>query len=128
MRRRLRFSLLIIISQMMLVALAISWLIHMVTIAATGSAYFVENNPFILWAEISVSVLITVFAICVLVIQIRRLGERRGTDRRQTDRRATSADRREAIQPEGILLAKDTLSSAIGQSTPSRRMRHSTKL
>jgi ABC-type nickel/cobalt efflux system permease component RcnA len=86
MRRRLRFSLLVVVSQVLLVALAISWLAHMTVIAISGSVYFVEQNPAILWAEISVSVLITLFAIYLLVIQIQRLGERRGSDRR-ADRR-----------------------------------------
>jgi ABC-type nickel/cobalt efflux system permease component RcnA len=89
MQRRLRFSLLVVVSQILLVALAISWLVHMGIIAVAGSAYFVEDNPFILWTEIAVSVLITLFAIYVLVGQVRRLGERRGSDResrRRTDR------------------------------------------
>jgi ABC-type nickel/cobalt efflux system permease component RcnA len=85
---------LVLVSQILLIALAISWLIHMLTIAAEGSIYFVENNPVILWTEISVSVLITVFAIYILIIQIRRLGERRESDRRSTDRRST--DRRDS--------------------------------
>ena len=83
MRRRLRSSILVLITQMLLIALAISWLIHMVIIAAYGSAYFVENNPLILWGEIAASVLIAIFAICMLTLQIQRLGERRGTDRNQ---------------------------------------------
>ena len=82
MQRRLRFSLYIVISQILLVALAISWLVHMTIIAISGSVYFVENNPWILWAEISVSILITVFAIFILIMQIQRLGERRSADRR----------------------------------------------
>jgi ABC-type nickel/cobalt efflux system permease component RcnA len=87
MRRRLRFSTLIVITQMLLIALAVTWLLHMVTIAIYGSVYFVENNPFILWAEITASLLITIFAIFVLALQIRRLGERRRSDRREGDRR-----------------------------------------
>ena len=86
MRRRLRFSTLILITQMLLIALAITWLLHMITIAVYGSVYFVENNPLILWAEITASLLITVFAILILVLQIQRLGERRRTDRNE-DRR-----------------------------------------
>jgi hypothetical protein len=82
MQRRLRFAVLVLITQMLLIALAISWLVHMLTIAVQGSAYFVENNHFILYAEITASVLITVFAICILALQIRRLGERRDIDRR----------------------------------------------
>lgn len=84
MQRRLRFSLLILVSQMLLIALAISWLVHMATIAISGSAYFVENNSFILWAEITLSVFIILFAIYILVVQIRRLGERRGADRNRS--------------------------------------------
>jgi membrane protein implicated in regulation of membrane protease activity len=88
MRRRLRFSTLILITQMLLIALSIAWLFHMVIIAIYGSIYFVEYNPFILWAEISASVLITVFAVVILTLQIQRLGERRSTDRRNiADRR-----------------------------------------
>ena len=83
MRRRARFATLVMITQALLIALAISWLIHMVTIAVMGSAYFVENNPFILWAEIATLVLITIFAICILAMQIQRLGEKRRTDRNE---------------------------------------------
>jgi ABC-type nickel/cobalt efflux system permease component RcnA len=72
---------------MLLIALAITWLLHMITIAIYGSVYFVEDNPLILWAEITASVLITVFAIFILVLQIQRLGERRSSDRRSEDRR-----------------------------------------
>ena len=81
MIRRLRFSILILISQVLLIALAITWLIHMFLIALHGSLYFIENNPYILWAEISASLLITILAITILVMQLRRLGERRSTDR-----------------------------------------------
>jgi len=86
MRRRLQFSTLVITTQILLAALAIAWLIHMVTIALTGSIYFVENNPFILWAEIVVSILIILFAIFVLIVQLQRLGERRSSDRNQNER------------------------------------------
>jgi uncharacterized BrkB/YihY/UPF0761 family membrane protein len=85
MQRRLRFSLFILVSQILLIALAISWLVHMGIIAVSGSVYFVENNPLILWSEISISVLITVFAITILVMQIQRLGERRRIDRNEDD-------------------------------------------
>jgi uncharacterized BrkB/YihY/UPF0761 family membrane protein len=86
MNRRLRFTMFVLITQALLIALAISWLIHMVIIAVNGSAYFVENNDVILWGEITASVLITLFAICILVIQIQRLGERRRSDRRADSR------------------------------------------
>jgi len=81
MRRRLKSTSFVVISQVLLIAMAISWVIHMAIIASNGSAYFVENNPFILWAEIIGSVFITVFAIFILASQIQRLGERRESDR-----------------------------------------------
>jgi membrane protein YdbS with pleckstrin-like domain len=87
MRRRLRFSSVVLISQMLLIALAIAWLVHMVVIATYGSVYFIERDPVILWAEITASALIMIFAIYILAIQIRRLGERRATDRDGSERR-----------------------------------------
>lgn len=80
MRRRLKFTLLVIVSQMLLVALAIAWLIHMLFIAMKGPLYFIENNPYILWAELSAAVLIIILAITVLILQLQRLGERRRSD------------------------------------------------
>ena len=86
MRRRLKSTTYVIISQALLMALAIAWVIHMVIIATNGSVYFVENNSFILWLEISSSVLIVIFAIFILVNQIQRLSERRRIDRAEDNR------------------------------------------
>jgi hypothetical protein len=72
---------------MLLVALAIAWLIHMFLIALHGSLYFIENNPYILWAEISATLLITTLAIAVLIMQLKRLSERRRDDDRRIDNR-----------------------------------------
>jgi uncharacterized BrkB/YihY/UPF0761 family membrane protein len=83
MRRRLKSALAVLSAQMLLIALAIAWLIQMVLIEVNGRIYFIEHNSVILWLEIIVSLLITLFAIYVLVIQIRRLGERRREDRRR---------------------------------------------
>ena len=82
MGRRLKFTLLVIVSQILLIALAIAWLIHMVTIALNGSVYFIESNPYILWAEIVTVALVISLAITVLIMQLRRLGERRRGDDR----------------------------------------------
>ena len=73
----MRFAIVILVSQLLLIAMAIAWVVHMVIIAVNGSAYFVETNPIILWGEIAATVLITLFAIGVFAIQISRLGERR---------------------------------------------------
>ena len=81
MRRRLKFTTVVLVSQMLLIALAIAWLIHMIVIAAYGAVYFIERDPLILWIEITASLIITLFAIFVLIMQIRRLSERRRNDR-----------------------------------------------
>lgn len=82
LRRRLRFAIVIVISQILLIALALSWFIHMILIQINGSVYFVESEPIILWIEIIATLIIVIFAGFVLVLQIRRLGERRENDRR----------------------------------------------
>lgn len=84
MRRRLKFTTVVLISQMLLIALAIAWLVHMIVIAAYGAVYFIQRDPIILWIEISASLVITLFAIFVLTLQIKRLGERRRNDRDNT--------------------------------------------
>ena len=84
MRRRLKFTSFVLISQILLIALAIAWLVHMIVIAVYGSVYFIEREPFILWIEIIASLIITLFAIFVLTMQIKRLGERRRNDREQS--------------------------------------------
>jgi hypothetical protein len=93
MGRRLKFALLVIVSQLLLIALAIAWVIHMVLIAVNGSVYFIEKNPMILWGEIAAVAFIALFATAVCAIQIYRLGERRGADerRRANERREGSA-------------------------------------
>jgi membrane protein implicated in regulation of membrane protease activity len=83
MRRRLRSALAVLSAQMLLIALAIAWLIQMILIAINGSVYFIEGNSAILWSEIVVSLLITIFAIYVLIRQIQRLGERRRGDKQR---------------------------------------------
>jgi uncharacterized BrkB/YihY/UPF0761 family membrane protein len=83
MRRRLRSALAVLSSQVLLIALAIAWLIQMILIALNGSVHFVEFNPVILWLEIAVSLLITIFGIYVLIVQIQRLGERRRNDKQR---------------------------------------------
>jgi hypothetical protein len=63
-------------------ALAVSWLIHMLLIEINGAVYFVEKEPSILWAEIIVTVMIIIFGGSILIIQIKRLGESRANDKR----------------------------------------------
>jgi uncharacterized BrkB/YihY/UPF0761 family membrane protein len=83
MRRRLKSALAVLASQVFLIALAIVWLVQMILIATNGAVHFVECNSVILWLEIAISLLITIFAIYVLIRQIQRLGERRREDKQR---------------------------------------------
>ena len=88
MKRRLRFATLSIVNQILLIALAIAWIVHIAIISRYGTVYFEENNPVILWAEIITLILIITFSIYIFVLQVRRLGERRrDSDRRDGDNR-----------------------------------------
>lgn len=78
-----------LISQLLLIALALAWAVHMALIAANGSVYFVEDNLLVLWLEIALTVGICTFAMAVFIMQLRRLGERRKSDE------GTPADRRD---------------------------------
>jgi hypothetical protein len=82
--RRVRFALIILASQILLIALAITWVVQMILIAINGSVMFVEYNPAILLFEIILSILICIFAIGVFFSQLRRLGEKRRNDVRET--------------------------------------------
>jgi ABC-type nickel/cobalt efflux system permease component RcnA len=81
MRRRLKSTALVLVSQMLLIALAITWLFQMVIIAVDRSIYVIENNNLILYTEIITTILVITYAIFILVTQIKRLGERRRSDR-----------------------------------------------
>ena len=85
MHRRLKFSLIVLISQILLMALGVSWLIHMILIEVHGAVYFVEKNPAILWIEIASTAIIVLFAGIVLILQIKRISEKRKNDPRQAD-------------------------------------------
>ena len=77
MLRRLRFATLSMVNQILLIALAIAWIVHIAIIGKYGTVYFKENNSIILWAEILTLVVITAFSIYIFILQIRRFGERR---------------------------------------------------
>jgi ABC-type multidrug transport system permease subunit len=80
--RRVRFALIILASQILLIALAVVMLIQMILISLNGVIQFAENNKTILTIEIILTALITFFGIFVFLIQLRRLGENRSSDRR----------------------------------------------
>ena len=81
--RRIRFALIVLASQLLLISLAFVMLVEMVLIATNGLVQFVENNPLILAVEIILAVLITMFGIFVFVVQLKRLSEKREDDRRK---------------------------------------------
>jgi len=83
--RRVRFALVVLASQILLIALACVMLIQMLLIAIYGLVKFVENNKAILITEISLTTLIIFFGIFVFTIQLRRLGEKRNSDDRRND-------------------------------------------
>jgi len=83
--RRVRFALVVLASQILLIALACVVLIQMLLIAIYGLVNFVENNRAILITEISLTTLIIFFGIFVFVIQLIRLGEKRNSDDRRND-------------------------------------------
>jgi len=88
MRRRLRFATLSMINQILLIALAIAWIVHIAIIGKYGTVYFEENNPVILWAEIVTLAVITTFSVIIFILQIRRFGERRRDSDETVDRRS----------------------------------------
>ena len=82
--RRVTFAMLVLAVQLLLIALAIAWCVHLALIAKYGEIFFVEANPVVLYGEIAATVLITVFALTVFALQCKRLGERRrGDDKKE---------------------------------------------
>jgi hypothetical protein len=81
--RRVRFAIMVIASQLLLMALAIVMLIQMLLIAFYGFVQFVEGNQALLIFEIILVILITSFGISVFIVQLRRLRERRNSDQRE---------------------------------------------
>jgi hypothetical protein len=81
MRRRVRFAVIVLVSQILLIAVTMAWLVHMTIIAVNKSVLFVERSPWILWGEIIAALIIIMFGTFTLVLQIQRLGERRDVEK-----------------------------------------------
>jgi len=81
--RRLRFGIVVLAAQVLLIAMAVAWCVQLTLIAVCGEICFTETNPVILYGEIAGTALIVVFAIVVFVMQYRRLNEKRDGDRRR---------------------------------------------
>lgn len=80
--RRLRFGILVLAAQVLLIAMAVAWCVQLTVIAVRKQVCFTETNAAILYGEIAATVLVVVFAVFVFVIQYRRLNEQRAGDRR----------------------------------------------
>lgn len=78
--RRARFAAAVLAAQLLLIATAISWCIHMALIIKHGEVCFVEPNRGILYAELTATALIILFAATVFTLQWKRLRERRRSD------------------------------------------------
>jgi len=86
--RRLRFGVVVLAAQLLLLAMSVAWCVQLTLIAVRGQICFAETNAVILYGEIAGMVLIAIFAIAVFVMQYRRLVEKRAGDTGQQDRRA----------------------------------------
>ncbi len=84
--RRLRFGVVVLAAQLLLLAMAVAWCVQLTLIAVRGRICFEETNSAILYGEIAGVVLIAVFALAVFVVQYRRLAEKRASDDRQQER------------------------------------------
>lgn len=81
--RRLRFGILVLAAQVLLLAMSVAWVVQMVLIAVNGRICFEEGNRAILYAEIAALVLIGLFSVVVFALQYRRLGEKRASEDRR---------------------------------------------
>jgi membrane protein YdbS with pleckstrin-like domain len=88
MRRRLRFATLSMVNQILLIALAIAWIVHIAIIGKYGAVYFEESNPIVLWVEIITLAVILSFSIYIFILQVARFGERRRDSDDNVDRRS----------------------------------------
>jgi membrane protein implicated in regulation of membrane protease activity len=81
--RRLRFGVVVLATQLLLLAMTVAWCVQLTLIAVRGQICFTETNAAVLYGEIAAVVLIGAFAVVVFVIQYRRLTEKRAGDSRQ---------------------------------------------
>ena len=85
--RRLKFTILVLVSQLLLIVLAIAWGIHLTAMALRGGVLSIETNPWILYGEIIATVFILMFAIVVVVFEFKRIMARRLGDTKDRDER-----------------------------------------
>jgi len=78
--RRIRFAIIVLASQLFLIALAIVMEIQMILISINGLVQFEEHNKVVLIMEILLTMLITFFGVFVFIMQLKRLNENRSSD------------------------------------------------
>jgi len=78
--RRIRFAIIVLASQMLLIALAVVMSIQMILISMNGLVQFEEHNKAILIIEILLTMLITFFGVFVFIMQLKRLNESHSSD------------------------------------------------
>jgi hypothetical protein len=83
-RRRIRFAIIVLASQLLLIAFTFVMLVQMLLIATNGLVQFVEDNHIILTIEIILTILVASFSVSVFIIQLKRLGEKRNLDYRNS--------------------------------------------
>jgi uncharacterized membrane protein YcjF (UPF0283 family) len=110
-KRRLRFSLIILVSQMLLVALAIGWGVNLILIAQHGGIYSVEANPWVLYGEIAATVLIIIFAFIVIYLEIIRIRSKRRSDRDSQDQIQNEKRTERQDEKDGIESIEDLMKS-----------------
>lgn len=81
--RRLRFGVVVLAAQLLLLAMSVAWLVQLTLIAVRDRICFAEDNASILLTEIAIVVLIALFAVAVFIMQYRRLTEKRSGDTRE---------------------------------------------
>jgi hypothetical protein len=78
--RRVRFSVAVLVAQVLLISTAIALCVQMALIKMYGEVYIVEPNSAILMAEIVATIIIVIYSATVFALQWKRLGERRSHD------------------------------------------------
>jgi hypothetical protein len=69
----LKLYLSFLVSQILIIGLAIAWFVHAVIVMVNGAVYFVEPNQAILYLEISMTTAIAIYGIVLLVLQVKWL-------------------------------------------------------
>ena len=91
----------VLVSQLLLIALAVAWGIYLITISKNGGEIIsAETNNVILYSEIIATGLIIILAVAVISMELYRMSTRRREDssinyrRRSTDNEASIEERK----------------------------------